>query len=83
MKRAKGSDGDHLNDFMILKRTTQNEAIVEVNRREHPKIQRDHDVLVCLIPDTYVELQDLQFNAMWHDVAIRHLRICRGQTSIV
>jgi hypothetical protein len=40
-------------------------------------------VSVCPIPDTYVELTDLQFNAMWHDVAIRHVRICRDQTSIV
>ncbi len=83
MKRAKGSGGDHLNEIMRLKRATRNDAIVEVARREHPKIRRDHDVAVCLIPGTYVELQDLQFNAMWYDVAIRHLRICRGQTSIV
>jgi hypothetical protein len=25
-------------------------------------IRRDHDVAVCPIPGTYVELQDLQFN---------------------
>jgi hypothetical protein len=67
MKRAKGS---RLTEIMRLKRTTQNEALVEVPRQEHPKIQRDHDVSVCPIPDTYVELQDLQFNAMWHDVEI-------------
>ena len=63
---------------MRLKNYSENEAIVEVTRREHPKIQRDHDVAVCPIPGTYVELQDLLFNVMWHDVAIRHLRICRG-----
>ena len=61
---------------MRLKNYSENEALVEVPRRESPKIQRDHDVAVCPIPGTYVELQDLQFNAMWHDVAIRHLRIC-------
>ena len=58
-------------------------AIVEDSQQEYPKIRRDHDVAVCPIPGTYVELQDLQFNVMWHDVAIRHLRICQGRTSIV
>ncbi len=81
--RVKGSDGDHLNDFMRLKWTTQNDALVEDSQQEYPKIRQDHDVAACPIPGTYVELQDLQFNAVWHDVAIRHLRICRGQTSIV
>ncbi len=48
--------------FMRLKRTTQNDALIEDRQREYPSIQRDHDVAVCLIPGTYIELQDLQFN---------------------
>jgi hypothetical protein len=64
-ERAKGSDGDHLNDFIRLKRTTQNDALVEGSRREYPSIRQDHDVAVCPIPGTYVELQDLQFKVMW------------------
>jgi hypothetical protein len=51
--------------FMRLKRTTQNDALVEDSQQEYLTIQRDHDVAVCPIPGTYVELQDLQFNAMW------------------
>jgi hypothetical protein len=62
---VKGSNGDHLNDFMRLKRTTQNDALVEDSQQEYPTIRGDHDVAVCPIPGTYVELQDLQFNAMW------------------
>ena len=65
MKKAKGSDGDHLNDFMRLKRTTLNDALVGDSQREYLMIRQDHDVAVCPIPGTYVELQDLQFNAMW------------------
>ncbi len=61
-ERAKGSDWDHLNDFMRLKWTTQNDALVEDRQREYPLIQQDHDVAVCPIPGMYVELQDLQFN---------------------
>ncbi len=49
-------------DFMRLKKTTLNDALVEDRQREYPSIQRDHDVAVCPIPGKYVELQDLQFN---------------------
>ncbi len=42
--------------------STQNDAPVEDRQREYPLIRRDHDVAVCPIPGTYVELQDLQFN---------------------
>ncbi len=48
--------------FMRLNRTTQNDALVEDRQQEHPSIRRDHDVAVCPIPGTYVELQDLQFS---------------------
>ncbi len=47
---------------MRLKRTTQNDALVEDCQQEYPSIQQDHDVAVCPIPGTYVEMQDLQFN---------------------
>jgi hypothetical protein len=61
-ERAKGNAGEHLMDFMRLKWTTQNDALVEDRQQEYPSIRWDHDVAVCPIPGMYVELQDLQFN---------------------
>jgi hypothetical protein len=70
-------------DFMRLKRTTLNDALVEDCQREYPSIRRDHDVAVCPIPGTYIEPAKFAVQQYGNDVAIRHLRICQGLTSIV
>ncbi len=42
-------------DFMRLKRTTLNDALVEDCHQEYLSNRMDHDVVVCPIPSTYVE----------------------------
>ncbi len=70
-------------DFMRLKRTTLNDALVEDCQQEYPLIQRDHEVAVCPIPGTYIKPARFAIQQYGIDVAICHLRICRGLTSIV
>jgi hypothetical protein len=70
-------------DFMRLKRTTLNDALVEDCHQEYLSNRMDHDVVVCPIPGTYVEPARFAVQRYGNDVAIRHLMICRGLTSIV
>ena len=70
-------------DFMRLKRTTLNDALVEDCQQEYPSIRRDHDVAVCPIPSTYIEPARFAVQRYGNDVAICNLRICRGLTLIV
>ncbi len=54
-EEGKRSDGDRLNDFMRLKRTTQNDAPGGVVSQEYLNPDASVSCLVCPIPSTYVE----------------------------